>query len=134
MLNVVGITENERDQVHHPVGCGHCGKIGFRGRKAIFEMLKMNSEIRELAFNRAPIDKIRDAALRSGMRPLVADGKQPGYAEGMTYREVAELLVEHGVDQAVEFDGGGSAAMATAVTTSISRSRGSTNPTPNSRS
>lgn len=42
---------------------------------------------------------------------LVADGKQPGYAEGMTYGEVADLLLELGVDEAVEFDGGGSSVM-----------------------
>lgn len=44
---------------------------------------------------------------------VVSDGKQPGYAEGSTYREVAELLVGHlRVDEAIELDGGGSATMA----------------------
>ncbi|MEL6984704.1 MAG: phosphodiester glycosidase family protein, partial [Actinomycetota bacterium] len=46
---------------------------------------------------------------------LVADGKQPGYAEGMTYQEVAELLLGLGVDQAVEFDGGGSSTMVATI-------------------
>jgi type II secretory ATPase GspE/PulE/Tfp pilus assembly ATPase PilB-like protein len=48
---------------------------GYRGRKAIFEMMLMNTQIRELAFNLAPISELRRAALASGMRPLVEDGK-----------------------------------------------------------
>ncbi len=46
---------------------------------------------------------------------VVADGKQPGYAEGSTYAEVAQFLVERGVDEAVELDGGGSATIAAMV-------------------
>jgi len=48
---------------------------GYRGRKGIFEMMVMNTAIRELAFKLAPISDIRKAALASGMRPLVLDGK-----------------------------------------------------------
>ncbi len=46
---------------------------------------------------------------------LVADGKQPGYAEGSTYDEVARFLIERGVDEAVELDGGGSATLTATV-------------------
>jgi type IV pilus assembly protein PilB len=56
-------------------GCDNCGGGGFRGRRAIFEMMQMNSEIRELAFNLAPVSELRRAALSSGMRPLVQDGR-----------------------------------------------------------
>jgi type IV pilus assembly protein PilB len=77
MLRLMGISAEEAasGNICAPVGCAHCGSIGYRGRKAIFEMMKMNNEIRELAFNRAPIGTIREAALRAGMRPLLADGK-----------------------------------------------------------
>ena len=46
---------------------------------------------------------------------VVADGKQPGYADGSTYRDVAALLIERGADEAVELDGGGSATLAATV-------------------
>lgn len=46
---------------------------------------------------------------------LVSDGKQPGYAEGSTYEQVAGFLQRMGVDEAVEFDGGGSSTMAAVV-------------------
>ena len=57
------------------MGCSNCNSSGYRGRQAIFEMMLMNSEIRELAFNQASITDLRHAALNSGMRPLVSDGK-----------------------------------------------------------
>ncbi|MSR17994.1 MAG: type II/IV secretion system protein [Phycisphaerales bacterium] len=57
------------------VGCPHCDKSGYRGRKAIFEMMIMNTELRDLAFQRAPVSRLRQAAIRSGMRSLVADGR-----------------------------------------------------------
>jgi type IV pilus assembly protein PilB len=75
-LQLTGITPEEAvNRVHRPVGCPNCNNTGYRGRKAIFEMMVMNSEIRELAFKLAPISQVRRAALANGMRPLVADGK-----------------------------------------------------------
>lgn len=42
---------------------------------------------------------------------VVIDGRQPGYAEGVTLRELAEIVLDWGAVDAVELDGGGSAAM-----------------------
>jgi len=77
VLKLVGISEEEieRGNISGPGRCSNCGNSGFRGRKAIFEMMVMNSEIRDLAFERAPIAKIREAAIRGGMRSLLSDGK-----------------------------------------------------------
>jgi hypothetical protein len=46
---------------------------------------------------------------------LVADGKQPGYAEGTTLAEAALWLVARGADDVLELDGGGSSTMAAMV-------------------
>ncbi|HWB20719.1 MAG TPA: ATPase, T2SS/T4P/T4SS family [Phycisphaerales bacterium] len=77
LLKLVGISPEEAaaGNISMPVGCTNCGDIGFRGRKAIFELMRMNSEIRELAFARSSVGKIREAAVRSGMRTLIGDGK-----------------------------------------------------------
>jgi type IV pilus assembly protein PilB len=75
-LHLVGITPAEgAGKVHKAVGCSVCNGTGFKGRKAIFEMMVMNSVIRELAFKQAPLSQIRHAAIANGMRPLVEDGK-----------------------------------------------------------
>ena len=42
---------------------------------------------------------------------LVVDGRVPDLAEGLTYRELTQLLLSLGVEEAVELDGGGSSTM-----------------------
>ena len=75
-LQLVDISDEDlaRGSVMRAMGCGHCGDIGFHGRKGIFELLVLNSEIRELAFNRAPTVELRRAAKATGMRVLLGDG------------------------------------------------------------
>ena len=51
-------------------GCGHCRGSGYRGRKAISEMLVLNDELRELITQREPIRRIKAAARESGTRFL----------------------------------------------------------------
>jgi len=51
-------------------GCGHCRGTGYKGRKAIAEILCMNDEIRELIIARQPMRLIREAAERNGTRFL----------------------------------------------------------------
>jgi general secretion pathway protein E len=62
-------------------GCGECRGTGFRGRKAIGELLVMNDELRELIVARAPARRIKEAARACGTRSL---------------REAASALVEAG--------------------------------------
>lgn len=47
-------------------GCGHCRGSGYRGRKAIAEMMLLNDELRELIVARAPIRQVKEAAARAG--------------------------------------------------------------------
>jgi general secretion pathway protein E len=51
-------------------GCGLCRGTGFKGRRAIGELLLLNDEIRELIVARAPLRLIREAAERNGTRQL----------------------------------------------------------------
>ena len=104
-LRIVGITEEEAasGNIQKAVGCSKCGNLGYRGRKAIFEMMVMNNEIRELAFNRAPLGQIRQAGIRAGMRTLVEDGKIKILRGDTTPEEIArfaqaEALLEGNVD------------------------------------
>ena len=74
-LNLIGLTVDEAlGRVYKPVPTEET-TTGYKGRKAIFEMMLMNNQIRELAFNLAPVAELRKAALASGMRPLVGDGR-----------------------------------------------------------
>lgn len=51
-------------------GCGKCRGTGFRGRKAIAEVLILNDELRELIIARQSIRTIKDAATRHNTRFL----------------------------------------------------------------
>ena len=55
-------------------GCQNCRGSGFRGRLGIFELMVMNSRLRELTFGKGSTDHIRDQALRDGMHTLFMDG------------------------------------------------------------
>jgi len=51
-------------------GCGNCRGTGYKGRKAIGELLILNDEIRELIVSRAPLRSIKESARRAGTRYL----------------------------------------------------------------
>jgi len=51
-------------------GCGHCRGTGYKGRKAIAEMLLLTDELREMIVAREPIRALKDAARRGGTRFL----------------------------------------------------------------
>lgn len=57
-------------RLRHGRGCGHCRGTGYKGRRAIGEILRLNDEIRELIVTRAPIRVIKDAARANGTRFL----------------------------------------------------------------
>lgn len=92
----------EPEQVkEHPVykgaGCSACQNTGFKGRLGIFEMLEMNTELRELAFKRAPTTELRKAAKAGGMRALTQDGKLKIFKGITTAEEVARIAQAEGV-------------------------------------
>ena len=51
-------------------GCGDCRGTGYKGRKAIAEILTLNDEIRELIVDKRPIRQIKEAAHLNGTRSL----------------------------------------------------------------
>ena len=60
-------------------GCPACHGTGYKGRKAICELLVVNQEIRDLIFAGAPHTAIRDKAREHGMRTVREDGLQAIY-------------------------------------------------------
>ncbi|MBL9142017.1 MAG: type II/IV secretion system protein, partial [Phycisphaerae bacterium] len=99
LLKLVGITREEaQGKVLKAVGCQACNRVGYKGRKAIFEMMTMNAEIRDLAFQRSGVSKIRAAAIRGGMRSLLSDGKIKILKGVTTPDEVAKYAQIEGYD------------------------------------
>jgi type IV pilus assembly protein PilB len=98
-LKLLGIKlEDLKDRtLYKPKGCEHCAGIGFRGRIGIFEMMQMNNEIRTLAFERAPTNKIRKAAIASGMKTLLGDGKIKVLNGTTTAEEIVKVAQVEGI-------------------------------------
>ena len=69
-------------------GCSNCQKSGYKGRLGIFELMVMTSKIRELAFQGAPTQEIRRAAVGQGMHVMFDDGVQKALRGITTLDEV----------------------------------------------
>jgi len=97
-LKMLGITPTdiEKHPVYKGTGCSQCQNTGYKGRIAIFEMVEMNSEIRELAFTKAPTTELRKAAKASGMRTLMEDGKLKIFKGTTTPEEVVRITRTEG--------------------------------------
>ena len=72
-------------------GCNNCKHTGYKGRRAVFELMTMNSTLREMAFNSEPAQNIRRQARLLGMRTLVEDAKDKAYQGLTTLAEVYKL-------------------------------------------
>src|SRR3954470_15694553 len=55
-------------------GCNNCNQSGYRGRRGIFELLRLSGAIREMTFNREPAQSLRRTARLHGMKTLLEDG------------------------------------------------------------
>ena len=76
MLNAVGLSPEDLEGItlYRGEGCYRCNNTGYRGRMGIFEMLEMNTELREMTFRKAATTEIRNEARELGMLTLLEDG------------------------------------------------------------
>jgi type IV pilus assembly protein PilB len=74
MLRAAGYEVTDDIPAFEAVGCGRCGKTGYRGRVGLYEVMVVNEEIRSLVMREASGDAITAAAIAAGMRPLRDDG------------------------------------------------------------
>jgi type II secretory ATPase GspE/PulE/Tfp pilus assembly ATPase PilB-like protein len=98
-LKLLGIdpAELKKRPVYKGTGCSACSNTGYKGRLGIFEMIELNSEIRELAFKRAPTTDLRKAARAAGMRTLTGDGILKIFKGTTTAEEVSRITQTEGV-------------------------------------
>jgi len=73
------------------VGCGECKNSGFRGRKGLFELMEMNTTLREMVFKKEPLNRIKEQARLGGMLTLLEDGVRKIFDGITTSGEVLTL-------------------------------------------
>jgi type II secretion system protein E len=81
--------------LYRAVGCRECRNTGYHGRRAIFEWMDINAEIRQLVLRNASTDLIRSAAVRAGMNTLAADGGRLVRAGITTVEEILSVTTIH---------------------------------------
>lgn len=69
----LGIGEDEEVKIYTKKGCPKCNNTGYRGRIAIYEIMTINNEIRELISKNVTSDTIKAAAIKNGMKTLRAN-------------------------------------------------------------
>ena len=75
-LKALNITPDQLEGRHlmRGEGCDFCNGSGYKGRKGVFELMQLNSHLRDLAFASSPTAEIRKAAIANGMHTLAMDG------------------------------------------------------------
>jgi type II secretory ATPase GspE/PulE/Tfp pilus assembly ATPase PilB-like protein len=71
-----GIAYGDGFALARPRGCDNCSGSGYKGRVGIHELLVTDPEIKHAIAEKAPVERIRNAALKAGMRTLLQDGIQ----------------------------------------------------------
>lgn len=69
-------------------GCGHCNGTGFRGRKAITELLVLTPRIRQMIVERRPAEELLAAAISDGMTTLRQSAISKVLAGETTLKEI----------------------------------------------
>ena len=74
-------------------GCDYCNNTGYRGRMGIYEIMKLDDEMREDIMNHASTNLLREKAIRKGMRTLRDSGIMGIYEGSTTIEEVVKETV-----------------------------------------
>jgi type IV pilus assembly protein PilB len=69
-------------------GCDTCNNTGYKGRKGIYELMKITDPLRELINERAPTVTLKQKAIELGMVTLRQDGLRSIFAGDTTIEEV----------------------------------------------
>jgi len=64
----------EKDTVFEPNGCDACSRTGYKGRRALFEVLEVDEEIESAIVKRANATQLQEMSLAKGMKTLREDG------------------------------------------------------------
>ena len=90
LLTELGIQRRDigEKQFYYGKGCDACNNTGYKGRKGIYELLKISDPLRELINERAPTVVLKQKAIELGMVTLRQDGLRSIFAGDTTIEEV----------------------------------------------
>ena len=77
MNGCVDVTDGSKEAVstlYRARGCSECHGVGYQGRMAIFEFLKMSESIAHLLLEHGSERQIQEQAIKEGMQSMYLDG------------------------------------------------------------
>jgi len=95
-LRALGIPEASAAEMvfYHAVGCDECHRTGYRGRIALYEVMRITDQLRRLIAESAGEDLLRQAAIDVGMVPLGEDRLAKVKAGITTADELLRVVAE----------------------------------------
>ena len=90
LLGQLGLSKRDIGdrQFYYGKGCDACNQTGYKGRKGIYELMKITDPLRELINERAPTVTLKEKAIELGMVTLRQDGLRSIFAGDTTIEEV----------------------------------------------
>jgi type IV pilus assembly protein PilB len=90
LLAQLGLSRRDigEKNLHYGKGCAACNQTGYKGRKGIYELMKITDPLRELINERAPSVTLKEKAIELGMVTLRQDGLRSIFAGDTTIEEV----------------------------------------------
>jgi type IV pilus assembly protein PilB len=88
ILEIAGKRTLGKVKFYRGKGCRFCNYTGYEGRTGIFEVLEVTEGIRDLISKTAPIDAIRNTAIKQGMTTMVQDGIVKALMGITTFEEI----------------------------------------------
>ncbi|MBQ3315133.1 MAG: type II/IV secretion system protein [Kiritimatiellae bacterium] len=80
-----------RDTVFEPNGCDKCTRTGYKGRRALFEVLDVDEDIEGAIVRRENATQIRNLSLSKGMKTLREDGWAKVFAGVTSVKEIMRV-------------------------------------------
>ncbi|MEO7361997.1 MAG: ATPase, T2SS/T4P/T4SS family [Gemmatimonadaceae bacterium] len=91
LLRRFGVQDLDISRVWKGAGCDNCRGTGYRGRKGVYELFVMDSDLRIEVQKRRGSEEIRQLAVAKGMRSLQEDGLRLVRAGETTLDEVLRV-------------------------------------------
>lgn len=90
LLVQLDLSPNEIGERHfyYGKGCAECNQTGYKGRKGIYELMRISDPLRELINARSPTVVLKQKAIELGMITLRQDGVRSIFAGDTTIEEV----------------------------------------------
>ncbi|MFH0792710.1 MAG: ATPase, T2SS/T4P/T4SS family [bacterium] len=96
LLRRINVTKEDINSFtfYKPVGCDQCRYTGYRGRTAIYEMVRINEELRRRVVELASSTELKAVAMKHGMQPIRFDGWKKVKRNLTTIEEVLRVTME----------------------------------------